>query len=76
MGPLAQLEVMGADCLDKVTRFGGTHDRSGDKPVAQDPRQCDFGHGDAAAFRERLDGVESPRSAGECLNSPDAFRQR
>jgi hypothetical protein len=74
MRPLAELEVVGADCRDKVARFGGTHDRCGDEPVAQDPCQCDFGHGDATAFRERLDGVESPRSAGEFLNSLDAFR--
>lgn len=74
MLPLAELEVEGVERLDEVVRFGGTHDRCGDEPVAQDPRECDFGHGDAAAFRERLDGVESPRSAGVCLNSPDAFR--
>ena len=74
MRPLAELEVVGADGLDEVARFGGTHDRCGDEPVAQDPRQCDFGHRDATAFRERVDGVERPRSAGECLNSLDAFR--
>ena len=55
MHPLAELEVVGADCLDKVARFGGTHDRRGDEPVAQDPCQCGFGHGDATASRERLD---------------------